>query len=437
MTSQKKYECDLCGESFTSGAAKGGHMVKHEKRVPPTEKLLAIRELADQLDTTPTQAEMDEHGTISQHAIIDEFGSWNEGVRAAGLEPNQKHGISDDEILEEIRRTARRLGRVPSMSEMNEHGEYSVAVVERAFGSWTTGVRAAGLQPASETRRQASRVSKREVIREIRSLASELGRAPSAREMNERGAIAAGTVRKRFEQFDAAVRAAGFDPCPTAAERYTRAEVIDAIQRTAEELGQPPTCDEMRATGDCSPETAQRLFGSWNTALRAAGLTPRLRSAIPTDELLAAVDDLAEQLGRVPRWADNRREGQFSVGTYQDRFGSWRNALDAAGYDAPSTRQHRWGSTPDGSPSYGPNWTSQRRRALERDGYECQDERCELTEAAHLERYGQGLEVHHLQPLRTFRDGDQLNHERANRLENLITLCRPPHVEWEYGRASR
>ena len=438
MSPTTNYECELCGASFTSAAAKGGHMVKHKQYVPPTEKLLAIRAVADQLGKTPTQAEMDQHGAVSQHAIVDEFGSWNEGVRAAGLNPNEEHRISDDELIAEIRRTARQLGRTPTQTEMSEHGEYSVDAVVRAFESWTDGVRAAGLQPVSETRSNATRVSKREVIHELWSLASQLGRAPCASEVNERASLSVSTVRNRFESFETAVRQAGLEPYrPKQTNRYTKADVIDAIQRLADDLGTAPTNDEMTARGDCSPETAQRLFGSWNDAVRAAGLTPRLRSKIPTEELLAAIDGLADRLGRVPRWADNRREGQFSVTTYQKRFGSWKHALAAAGYDAPPARQTRWAGATDRTLSYGPNWTKQRRRALERDGYECQDKSCELTDAMHLDRYGRSLDVHHLRPLRSFREAGELDHDRANRLDNLITLCRPHHVQWEYDRSKR
>jgi len=436
MSSESTYECDRCGESFPSAAAKGGHMVKHEQYVPPIEKLLAIRSLADQLGKTPTQAEMDEHGAVTHYTIIEEFGSWNEGVRAAGLAPNSRHRISDDELVAEIQRLARQLDRTPTQAEMDEHGDYSVDAVARAFGSWTDGVRAAGFRPVSETRSNASRVSKREIIRELRSLATRLGRAPCARETNERASFGAAVVRQRFESFEAAVRQAGLEPYqPKEANSYTKSEVIDAIQRLADELGESPTNDEMAARGDCSPETARRLFGSWNDALRAAGLPPRLRSEIPTDELLAAIDDLADQLGRVPRWADNRREGEFSVTTYRNRFGSWKRALAAAGYDAPPTRRRRWANTTDGEISYGSNWPQQRRRALERDEYECQAEGCEMTDSMHIDRYGQSLEVHHLNPLRMFREDGEVNHEEANRLENLITLCRHHHAQWEYDQS--
>lgn len=53
------------------------------------------------------------------------------------------------------------------------------------------------------------------------------------------------------------------------AKRYTRQELILIIQHKAEELGRSPTAAEMKKP--CSSAYSNR-FGSWNNALRAAGL---------------------------------------------------------------------------------------------------------------------------------------------------------------------
>lgn len=73
---------------------------------------------------------------------------------------------------------------------------------------------------------------------------------------------------------------------------------------------------------------------------------------------------------------------------------------------------------------YGPSWPSARRNARDRDDYSCQ--RCGMTDAEHTEKYGQALHVHHIEPFRTFDD-----HSEANRLGNLVTLCRECHDQLE------
>lgn len=54
-----------------------------------------------------------------------------------------------------------------------------------------------------------------------------------------------------------------------------------------------------------------------------------------------------------------------------------------------------------------------------------------MTEPEHLAEFGCKHSVHHITPIREFRDGGDLDHEAANNLENLITLCRSCHSEWE------
>ena len=74
---------------------------------------------------------------------------------------------------------------------------------------------------------------------------------------------------------------------------------------------------------------------------------------------------------------------------------------------------------------YGPSWPKQRKAALERDGHRCQD--CGISGDEHVELVGEELHVHHITPFRKFDD-----HEEANPLNNLVTLCRSCHLgKWE------
>lgn len=80
---------------------------------------------------------------------------------------------------------------------------------------------------------------------------------------------------------------------------------------------------------------------------------------------------------------------------------------------------------------YGPSFPRQRRRALERDEYQCQV--CDITREEHYDLYGEDLHMHHIIRFRAFHDapGEWQNHEEANALENLVTMCQAHHHEWE------
>lgn len=73
---------------------------------------------------------------------------------------------------------------------------------------------------------------------------------------------------------------------------------------------------------------------------------------------------------------------------------------------------------------YGPDWPSQRVKALMRDGHKCQ--KCGITKNKLRPRK---LQVHHVTPFREFGyiPGQNRNDVEANRLDNLITLCPKCH----------
>lgn len=73
-------------------------------------------------------------------------------------------------------------------------------------------------------------------------------------------------------------------------------------------------------------------------------------------------------------------------------------------------------------PYYGPSWPNARRLVRQRDNYTCQD--CGITEA----ELGQELDVHHLD---RFGNYGPEHHEEANRLDNLVSLCKACHTRRE------
>lgn len=436
--SDSTYTCEYCGESFNTPAAKGSHIALHKTRTHPVEKLIAIRELADQKGRAPTWEEMAESGAVSPDSVEYDFGSWVEGVKAAGLEPVRYPSVSRDELLAAIETLADQVGHAPRVETWKKRGAFSIDTVRAEFGSWTAAVEEAGYRPIS-TAVVPHKVPRDEIIDAIQSLADKKGRAPCAAEMIEEGEIWPSLIRRRFGSYDAGVRAAGLEPYhPKQAEKATDEEVLKAVRDLATELGHPPTVDEMEAHGACSASLVEARFGSWNRGLICAGFEPNLRRDISDDELFADLDRLESELGHPPRCMEYHRQGKFAVQTFQDRFGEWDVALKAAGYEPPGPRtgpEHHGWKGPDGwsrGPRYyGANWAAQRQRALTRDDYVCQTPGCEITDEQHRDRYDRGLHVHHIQPLRTFFEDGAIDYDEANALNNLVSVCIPHHSRWE------
>jgi hypothetical protein len=55
-----------------------------------------------------------------------------------------------------------------------------------------------------------------------------------------------------------------------------------------------------------------------------------------------------------------------------------------------------------------------------------------MTQVDHQEQVGKDISVHHLVPRKFFVDPDgRFDHEQANRVSNLVTVCSKHHLIWE------
>jgi 5-methylcytosine-specific restriction endonuclease McrA len=75
---------------------------------------------------------------------------------------------------------------------------------------------------------------------------------------------------------------------------------------------------------------------------------------------------------------------------------------------------------------YGQSWQQKRRERLEYDGHKCAV--CGTSAEVHREKHGRGLHVHHITPFRKF---GLEEHQAANHLDNLLTVCATCHHKIE------
>jgi Homing endonuclease associated repeat len=188
--------------------------------------------------------------------------------RLAAFQAGLRRRYSDEAILAELRASAERLGKSPTMREFAADPETTVhpqTVIEH-YGSWNAAKRAAGLVP----RRFATR---EELVRLLKELGDELGHVPTARDLDERR----GTMPSKslywhtFGSLTQALREAGFD-VPVGEERVDRA--VEEGAELARRLGRLPKfadwADARRAGDTLLTEwQVYRLFdsgrGAWAT----------------------------------------------------------------------------------------------------------------------------------------------------------------------------
>lgn len=110
------------------------------------EKLVEdVKRVADELGETPTQKQYNEHGNWSVNTILTHAESFTDILLELNLKP--KRGLSDEHLLEDIRRVATIVNGVPIQSEYEQYGEHGMTTIYRRFGSWREARRRAGLDP--------------------------------------------------------------------------------------------------------------------------------------------------------------------------------------------------------------------------------------------------------------------------------------------------
>jgi len=125
------------------------------KRYSDEQILEELRACAERLGRSPTMREFaaDPATTVHPQTVIEHFGSWNRAKRAAGLVP--RRFATREELLRLLRELGDRLGRVPTAKDIDAHRSFmpSKSLYWHTFGSLTNALREAGFDvPVGEER---------------------------------------------------------------------------------------------------------------------------------------------------------------------------------------------------------------------------------------------------------------------------------------------
>ena len=181
------------------------------------------------------------------------------------LEPYHR-GITKEEIVADITSVAKQLGKnTLTVDDYRRHGKYSPSVARRRCGSWLKALADAGLS----TRRRNAKVSPDEFIQDLKRVADLLGKTSV-------------------------------------------------------------TTDEYQEHGRFAPSTVANHFGTWFAALDAGGLDRTRTLHVTNEDYFENLEHMWVHLGRQPRYGEVRKPfSRYSAGAYENRFGSWRKALEA------------------------------------------------------------------------------------------------------------
>lgn len=205
-----------------------------------------VRELHKRLGRVPKTTELPEECDYSPNDFYKEFGSWDEALEAAGIDKEQ-------ELLDDIKRVAEKLGRTPEPTDMAEHGTYPATYYSTYFDSWSSALERSGLKDSEE-----------KLLGTLRSLHNRLDRLLKMRDLQDVSGISKQDYIGTFGSWDKALESAGIDK-----EEY----LIDDLRQVAAKVGGKPEKAACSRVGEYSYRTQKKYFGSWDAALEAAGLS--------------------------------------------------------------------------------------------------------------------------------------------------------------------
>lgn len=194
-------------------------------------------------------------------AAIYFYGRLHLAIEAAGLEPNSRKW-SKKRVVETIQEWYIQGKPIAEVC----FGDSSLKwAVYRFFGTWPKAVEAAGLESRIPPPRYSWQWSRDTVLREIRSLAD--SETKTCKSLQLRTCLYEAS-KKHFGTWREAVRAAG---CVPARYRWSRKVVIREIKERHQcDL---PLSDSIFEQDPPLVDAAIRLFGTWRSALKAAGVS--------------------------------------------------------------------------------------------------------------------------------------------------------------------
>lgn len=101
-------------------------------------------------------------------------------------------------------------------------------------------------------------------------------------------------------------------------------EVLNAIREAAITLDRPPSRAEFKSSSGMSEYQVLKHYPSWREAVRAAGLKPHTTNIpLAPEVLLEDWGEFVRRVRRIPTRNQYRREGNYSPGVFDKKFGPW------------------------------------------------------------------------------------------------------------------
>jgi hypothetical protein len=237
-----------------------------------------LHDIAHSLGKTPTKMDLRKaiaEGRTYHESIYNRvFGTWSNALRAAYLPLNVNQEFTREELLEQLHNLSNHLKRkITEKDVLNASKRQACArprTFVKEFGSMRKALEAGDVK-------HTKILTDKEMLEKLSSLAEKLGRIPSISDVDEaskrKECPGSSAYLKRFGGHLNALRLAHIGVPQL---KYTKKELLQQLRDLADELGHPPTYDDVlkRSAAGLIPGTStyQRFFGGLAAARKAAGI---------------------------------------------------------------------------------------------------------------------------------------------------------------------
>ncbi|WP_435186914.1 homing endonuclease associated repeat-containing protein [Halobellus sp. EA9] len=119
-------------------------------------------------------------------------------------------------------------------------------------------------------------------------------------------------------------------------KKIDKEDLLADLRRVYQELDSPPSESQYDEHGQYSVSVIRNRFGKFTEGREAAGIpNPDMRGGnnqIPPEDLLDELQRLGKELEKTPTREEMEEQGAYAENPYRREFGSWSEALLAAGY---------------------------------------------------------------------------------------------------------
>ncbi|MCZ2483313.1 HNH endonuclease [Aquirufa nivalisilvae] len=287
-----------------------------------------------------TNKEFDKLSRVSAGTVIKRFTSWNNALKAAGISIFNE--ISKPIIKTDIEKAIRlNNGQyITFVFYKNNGGKFSESSIKRYFENrkWAEILASEfSLYPIRKiiiVDKPVEVKTEDQLFDEIKRVWNELERRPTYSEFRIKAKFGTKIYEKRYGSWTKAIETF----CASNANylssskgigfNTTKEMLIQELKKIVQDnnLEILHQADYERYGGKYTIQTFYNHFGSWKNAKVAAGL--KIGRALPEKhELFDELQRIWEQLGRQPISSEMKKLGKFSYKSYSLKFGGWTKAI--------------------------------------------------------------------------------------------------------------